>query len=445
MKAAIVGYRLEGQISATYWQKLGYDVVVRDADESVKDDTPGLTWQLGPDYLKNLGDFDVIVRTAGLHPQKILDANPDQPDLADKITSSVNEFFAKVPTKNIIGVTGTKGKGTTSTLIHLMLQAAELPSHLGGNIGIPPLQLLPQVQEDDWVVLELSSFQLSDINYSPHIGVCLMVVPEHLDWHASVDEYVESKQRMFLRQTREDAAVFNAHSELARRVVNVTVAQEYAYDVPVEGIRAEEKSAAYVDFGTIFYKDTRICEINKVGLIGRHNLENICAAISAAWLATDGDINAIQSVIYSFKGLEHRIELVRSWHGVRYYDDSFATTPETSIAAIKAFDQPKVMILGGSDKGVPFDALAKEVAHGNVKFAVVIGDTAPVITTLLQKNGFTNFGTGYKTMAEIVQAASSHAELGDVVLLSTGAASFDMFIDYKDRGEQFKQAVLALA
>lgn len=198
MKVAVVGYGLEGQESARYWSKLGNKITVCDQDELKKDDSLHYTWQLGDNYLQNLGSFDVIVRTAGLHPNKIIEAN--NPEIEQKITTSVNEFIKICPTQNIIGVTGTKGKGTTSTLITKILEADGKAVHIGGNIGIPALELLPKIKNDDWVVLELSSFQLMDITKNPPITVCLMVVPEHLDWHTNMDEYIGSKQNLFKYQ-----------------------------------------------------------------------------------------------------------------------------------------------------------------------------------------------------------------------------------------------------
>ena len=444
MRAAIVGYGLEGQESAEYWLKNGYEIKVCDQDQAKKDESKTYTWQLGDNYLQNLDGFDVIVRTAGLHPQKIIDANSEE--IRQKITTSVNEFLRVCPSKNLIGVTGTKGKGTTSTLITKMLEADGKKVHLGGNIGIPALEMLPKVQSDDWVILELSSFQLMDIKYSPQIAVCVMVVPEHLDWHKDLDEYVGSKQNLFKYQKNDSVAIYNINSELSEKVVSVSHGKKLAYDVPSEGIQPKNVSSAYVSDDYIYYGNNKICKISEVKLLGRHNLENICAAINAIWGPTTGNLSAIKEVATTFSGLEHRIEFVRELAGVKYYNDSFATTPETSIACIKAFpEQQKIIILGGSDKGIPFDSLADEVVSKNVRHAVIIGDTADIIATLLQKRNFKNYTLGKSTMDEIVNIAQQHAEAGDVVLLSTGCASFGLFKDYKDRGEQFKKSVQALS
>jgi UDP-N-acetylmuramoylalanine--D-glutamate ligase len=190
-------------------------------------------------------------------------------------------------------------------------------------------------------------------------------------------------------------------------------------------------------------EETEIIHKGQVKLLGEHNLQNICAALTAVWQVTQ-DIEAIRQVLTTFSGLEHRLEFVRELDGVKYYDDSFGTSPETAIVAMKTFAQPKVMILGGSDKGVPFDDLAKEVSKNNVRHVVIIGNTGPKITELLRQQGFSSITEGGKTMTEIISVAQKAAQPGDVVLLSTACASFDLFRDYKDRGNQFKQAVQSL-
>lgn len=440
MRVAIVGYGLEGQESARYWQALGADITVCDANEKLELIDKSISSNLGDNYLKKLDEFDLIVRTAGLHPRLIIEAN--LPDIEAKITSSVNEFFRVCPTKNIIGVTGTKGKGTTSTLIAKMLEAGGKTVHLGGNIGVPALELLPKVKADDWVVLELSSFQLLDIKYSPHIAVCLMVVPEHLDWHKHLDGYISAKANLFKYQKSGDIAIYNTNSENSLKIASVSAGAKQPYDVPKPEKLAIDTKFAHINNGSIFYGGTFVCKTNEVKLLGWHNLENICAAINAVWDILGGNTNVLKKVISSFSGLEHRIEFVREFKGVKYYNDSFATTPETSIACMEAFgNTPKVMILGGSDKGIPFDDLVKKVVGSNVRYAVIIGDTAGVIATKLQKDNFNNFVLGKTTMDEIVATASDIAEPGDVVLLSTGCASFGLFKDYKDRGLKFKQVV----
>ncbi len=431
MKIAILGFGLQGKSAYEYW-KTGNEITVCDKDENLEL-PPNVQKHLGPEHLKNLDQFDLIVRSPIVHPRDIAAAN--SPEILTKVTSVTNEFFKVCPTKNIIGVTGTKGKGTTSTLIAKMLEAAGKKVYLGGNIGTPPLDLLKNnINPEDWVVLELANFQLIDLKYSPHIGVCLMVVDEHLDWHKDSQEYITAKQKLFTHQTESDVAIYYGLNDYAQHIASVSKGQKIPY---------MKHPGADVIENSVQIDGQAICDVGDIKLLGKHNWQNICAAVTAVWQISQ-DVQAIKSVLTTFKGLEHRLELVREVNGVKYYDDSFGTTPETAIVAIEAFEQPKVVILGGSDKGASFDELAMSVKNSNVRVAVLIGQMAPKIKQALDKVGYQTTVDGGKTMPEIVAAAKSQAQPGDVVLLSTACASFDFFKNYEDRGEQFKQAVLAL-
>lgn len=440
MQVALIGYGVENQATYRYFAAQGIYPTICDANPAVA--LPeGATSQLGDDYLDNLDHFDLIVRTVGMHPRIITEKNPN---IGSKITTAVNLFFEACRTP-IIGITGTKGKGTTSTLTHKILTAAGKTTVLAGNIGLPMLDVLEEANRSDYVVLELSSFQLSDLRYSPATAVCLMVVPEHLNWHSDFEDYKQAKAHLFAHQTAEDRAVYNAFNAASQEIAASSPATtKRSYGVP-SGEEDTYGCAAYVKDDAIFYNGEELLKTNEVALLGRHNLENVCAAIAATWDLIDGNQEAIRSVVRSFTGLEYRLQFIRELDGVKYYNDSFSTTPETAIAALRAFSQPKVVILGGSDKGVPFDELADEVVKNQVKHALCIGDVGPTIATLLQNRGFSAVTTdGLTDMPAIIQRARSIAEPGDVVLLSTGAASFGLFHDYKDRGKQFNAAVQAL-
>lgn len=431
MKVAILGYDTEGKVSYEYFAAQGHEVTICDQNEAVV--VPeGATAVLGESYLDNLDRFDVLVRTAGMPPHVILDKNPE---VASKITTQVNEFFKACPTKNIIGVTGTKGKGTTSTLITKMLEASGTQVYLGGNIGIPVLTLLNELTVESWVVLELSSFQLIDLKYSPHIAACLMIVPEHLNWHADFEEYITAKAQLFVHQTPEDVAVYFAEN---------TVSQQIASSSPAQKIPYFASPGAFVQNESIIIDNQTVCHVNEIKLLGAHNWQNVCAAVTVVWNITQ-DIQAMRSVIAGFSGMEHRLEFVRELDGASYYDDSFGTTPETAIVAIQAFTQPKIVILGGSDKGASYDELATTVKAEGVRKVLLIGDQADRIRSALIDAGFTDYLPGGNTMSEIVENAKNAAEPGDIVLLSTACASFDMFKDYKDRGQQFKKALQSAA
>lgn len=428
MKIAILGYGSQGRAAYEYWRD-GNEITICDGNAEVR--LPdNVNTQLGPDHLAGLEQFDLLVRSPIVHPDAIVAAN--SPDILTKVTTVTNEFLRVCPTKNVIGVTGTKGKGTTSTLIALMLETAGQRVHLGGNIGIPPLDLLKNdIQPDDWVVLELANFQMIDLQHSPHIAVCLMVVPEHLDWHADPAEYFAAKTHLFRWQTAEDVAIYFAGNDESKRIADSGAGQKIPY---------YQAPGAAVLNEAIVIDDQVVCRLDEIKLLGAHNWQNVCAAVTAAWQITQ-DITAFRSVIAGFSGLEHRLELVATSNGVAYYDDSFGTTPETAIVALQAFSQPKVIILGGSDKGVHYDELAQAVVDNNVRHVIAIGATGPAIAAALLARGYNNGLSEAATMPEIIKTAALVAEPGDVVLLSTACASFDMFANYKDRGEQFKAAV----
>jgi len=438
MKIAILGYDVEGRASYEYFKAQGHELTICDQNPAIAI-PEGVPAVLGENYLDELDRFDLLVRTAGLTPSKILEKNPA---VADKITTHINEFFRACPTKNIIGVTGTKGKGTTSTLITKMLEADGKQVQLGGNIGVPPLTFLGELTAESWVVLELSSFQLIDIRYSPLIAICLMVVPEHLNWHSDLDDYTAAKSNLFAHQTAEDKAIYFAENDLSKLIAGHGPGQKIPYFAP---------PGAFVDNGAVSIDGQVICQVSELQLRGAHNWQNVCAAVTAAWQIVQ-DVDAIRSVLTTFSGLEHRLQLVGEVAGVKYYDDSFGTTPETAVVAIEAFTEPKVLITGGFGKSTDFEALIDTILKSDVKHVVCIGKTGSVIADRLEARKEERCVTytvwsSYDAliMPEIVEAARQQADPGDVVLLAPADASFDMFKDYKDRGAQFSQAVQALA
>lgn len=452
MRIGIVGWGVEGQsVYRFFGPEHSYLIVSEESrddfpqeSETVKvqfipkERTPGVASNVADlNYLEGINACDKIVYTPTAYKnlQKVFG---DSPAFWSKATTSLHIFFENTKTKNIIGVTGTKGKGTTSTLIAKMIEAQGKKVFLGGNIGKSVLDFVREVQPDDWVVLELSSFQLFKLDRSPHIAVCLMLTQEHMDWHADMKEYLEAKANIFKYQRLDDIAVYFAKDENSKKLANYSSGKKIPFF---------EKPGAYVrGDGMIVIGDNKIEIISRseVKLLGEHNLQNICAALTAVFEAVGG-VDKAKAVLSSFSGLEHRLELVRSLQGVKYYDDSFATTPDAAIVALRAFKEPKVVILGGSDKGLPFEQLADEVAKSNVRHAIVIGSTSEKISALLKGRGFSAITLGLEKMLDIVKVARKLAQPGDVVLLSTGCASFGLFKDYKDRGNQFKQAVLALS
>jgi UDP-N-acetylmuramoylalanine--D-glutamate ligase len=425
MKVAILGYGVEGQAALTYWQNQGHEITICDANPNLKLPS-GIKTQLGPDYLSNLSHFDLVVRSPGIKPSQVKAAN---------ITSVTNEFLEECPAK-IIGVTGTKGKGTTTTLIAKILEAAGHTVHLGGNIGTPALNLLPDIEPEDWVILELSSFQLMDARRSPHIAVMLMIATDHQDWHPNMAEYVAAKQQIFAHQGPGDLAIYNACN---------LASLESGLGAPADQLPYNARDGAWVDLesSTIKMGDTIICKTSDIALPGRHNWDNVCAAVAATWPIVQ-DAKPIKQAISGFTGLEHRLEKVATVNGVTYIDDSYSTNSETAIAAIQAYAEPKVLILGGSDKEASFDRLAEAVVRGDVRTAILIGATAPKLKVALKNVGYDQIQEGPATMPGIVRLAAAAAKPGDVVLLSPACASFDLFPNYKERGRLFAAAAKAL-
>lgn len=427
MKIAIAGYGLEGQENFTYWAADPTNELTI-VDERVNVATPdGVPTILGPNSFHQLDDFDMVVRTAGLAPYK-LSTNA-------KVWSATNEFFAKCPAP-IIGVTGSKGKGTTSSLIASILEASGKKVWLVGNIGVAALGVLSQIQPDDIVVYELSSFQLWDIEKSPQTAVVLLIEADHLDVHRSMEEYVEAKANITRFQSADDLLIYNTPNTYAQHIADSSAAEKVGYPTPL---------TAHVRDGYFFNGDQQLCSIDAIQLKGAHNLDNATAAIDAVWRFTQ-DPSAIEAGLRNFKGLPHRLAYVATVNDVEYYDDSIATTPGSAIAALKAFaDKKKVIILGGSYKGSDFSTLADELLVHDVR-AILIGAEAQTIAAAADKAGFTNYEILENPTAEsFTRRAAELSQPGGVVLLSPASASFGLFKNYADRGDQFIAAVHDLA
>lgn len=425
-KVAVVGYGLEGEAMYTYFTQAGADVtIVDDSEETFQPIPEGAKTFLGSDIDRELGQFDIISRTPPFNPARI----PDGP----QVTSLTKEFFRLCPAP-IIGVTGTKGKGTTSTLIAQILEEAGKSVYLVGNIGTPAITILDSVKPDDIVVSELSSFQLWDVTQSPQVAVVLMIDEDHQNVHHGMDDYVEAKGNIARFQKEGDIVIVHPANELSIKAASC------GPNPPLK-FMSDNDTAAHIVDGAIVINSQLVCRVEEVGLIGDHNLENVCAAVTAAWQFTQ-DIDAVSRAVKNFTGLEHRLELVDNVDGVTYMNDSFSSAPAATMAAVRSFKEPIILIAGGADKGSHFTDLAKTIVASTVKHVLLIGLTGQAIADELRATGFTDFTViGNRSMSEIVALASQKSEPGDVVLLSPGCASFDMFENFKDRGAQFKAVV----
>lgn len=426
MKIAIAGYGVEGKASFEYWRKQGAQMAIVDEREVVDDLLAGVEMILGADAFSRLADFDLIVRSPSVHVDKL--------PYGEAVWSATNEFFARCPAP-IIGVTGTKGKGTTSSLIASILEAAGKTVHLVGNIGQPAIEALPGIQPDDIVVYELSSFQLWDLQRSPHIAVVLPIEPDHLDVHTDFDEYIAAKANITAHQTDGDVIVYNKNNDIATAIAmgGIPPDRHPGLDPESSGHAAAVKKIAYpFDISDV---------ADSLQLLGAHNIENAAAAIAAVReYVTDAD--TIRRGLASFTGLPHRLKFVAEVDGVKYYDDSIATTSSSAIAALHAFAQPKIIILGGHDKGGDTRSII-ELCRDTDTRVIAIGRNARCLEQLCAEYGVPMVREA-GDMGAVVAAARDLASPGDVVILSPAHASFDQYASYADRGDQFIAAVEAL-
>lgn len=400
---------------------------------------------LGDDYMENLGPFDIIFRSPGIsyYNSKIQDAKKS----GTLISSQIKLFFDLCPCK-IIGVTGTKGKGTTASLIYEILKKnkEEQPNsqqniYLAGNIGYPAITLIPKLKNDDVVILELSSFQLMDLEKSPHVAVVTNLSVDHLDYHRDVEEYRGAKESIVKYQDKKDFAILNRNSTFNSSVLELIKSS-------IKYFPNQNKDDAIISNNSVILdpenRNIKICDKSGIELFGNHNLENIAAAVLASDLLRI-NTETIKKVVSGFKGLPHRIEFVNTISGVKFVNDSFATNPEPTMAAIASFVENKILILGGSKKGANFSSLAQKICNSNIKGVVLIGDESKSIEQALIASSYSGIiKKGLSDIDKIVGAAFEIASKGDVVILSPACASFGLFKNYKDRGEKFKDAVLKL-
>lgn len=401
----------------------------------------GCRLQLGADYLKNLTE-DLIFRTPGMRP--------DLPELAAAVergsilTSEMEVFFQVCPCP-ILAVTGSDGKTTTTTMIAELLRAAGRTVHLGGNIGHPLLAETGGMKPDSLAVLELSSFQLMTMSQSPHIAVVTNLAPNHLDVHKDYAEYIAAKENIFTHQTTKDIAVFNADNEVTRSFFGRQKGELRAFSRRETVDRGTYLAAGASGGGQAVWMSNAqgrrlVLPLADIKLPGVHNVENYMAAIAAVDGLVPDEI--IRDFARSFGGVEHRIELVRELDGVRYYNDSIASSPSRTIAGLNSFPKKVVLIAGGKDKGISYDSLGP-VVNDHVKLLILCGATAGVIRESVEKaenyRGLEIVDT--EDYQQAVSLARSRTEAGDVVILSPASTSFDRFANFMERGRLFKELV----
>jgi UDP-N-acetylmuramoylalanine--D-glutamate ligase len=438
-RIGILGYGSEGQSTARYLKRHGITPVLFDKDPKIKSE--GFICYSGPDYLEHLAEVEILFRSPGfwrLEP-RLLKFEKE----GGLITSQANFFFENCPCA-IIGVTGTKGKGTTTTLAYEMAKKSGKEAYLTGNIGATePLDFLDSLSEQNLVFYELSSFQLQDLKKSPHIGVVLMVTADHLDYHESIEEYRSAKNAITEFQTTADFAIINKDFPTSESIgIKGKGRKLWISHTKVDfGILIDNANLYAKGLGEYGVPDGLLLKSSELTLRGLHNLQNIAASLLAGTML-GLPLKIMLETAKKFPGLEHRLEFVTEKNGVQFYNDSFSTTPETAIAAISAFDQPLFLILGGSEKFLDYTNLAEEISkQTNIATVFLIGQTAARMEETLRKAKFNpdKISSSAKTMEEIFTRLHFLAQPGSVVLLSPATASFGMFKDYKERGQIFKQ------
>lgn len=476
MKVIILGAARQGIALARYLVSQGAEVTINDnrpmyefqaAQETLhqlvssKGFKP-VRWVCGGHPLELLEHADLLCVSGGipLDLQFVIEARQRGIPLTND-----SQIFMEVAPCTIIGITGSAGKTTTTSLVgsiakaalHLDQKAAGFDKvWVGGNIGIPLITVIDEMHPDDLAIMELSSFQLELMTRSPHIAAILNITPNHLDRHKTMEAYTAAKSRILTFQGLHDKAILNRDDEVSRKLAHEIHGSLITFGLKEPDVNISVGEASFVEEKYIFYRDgglflweadreTFILDRASIHLRGEHNLQNVLAACAIA-TAAGISVEAMRKGIDEFSGVPHRLEFVRTWGGADWYNDSIATAPERAMAAIRTFEEPLVLLAGGRDKNLPWEEFARLVCE-RVDHLILFGEAADIIEnaihqTCLMSHLFTL--SRYSTMKEAVMAAAAMVEPKDVVLLSPGGTSFDEFHDFEERGECFKHLVMQL-
>lgn len=459
-KVAALGIGRSNIPAIKYLKSLGALVTGFDKNESIAKECEelGIKYFLGENNLGNLKGFDYIFRSPGIKPSN---ENIQKEVLNGAILTSEIELLVKLCPCTIIGITGSDGKTTTSTLIAKFLEKAGFKVWLGGNIGVALFSKIEDMKKEDFVVLELSSFQLMTMQDSPDISVITNISPNHLDYHKDYDEYIDSKANIFLSQKENNILVLNEDDDCSKRYLE-QVNKNLNICIRYFSLKTQVSNGVYLNGNNIvvkginvdgvsdnFASDEIIANVDDVKLIGMHNIANICAAASAVVNITG--IEAIKEVITTFSGVEHRMEFVRNLNGVNWYNDSIGTSPSRTIAGLIAFKKKIILIAGGYDKNIPYDNMGGYILD-KVKILILIGNTANKIKKAVENEAvkrnikLENLNEyieiiDLNTMEESVNIANDKAKSEDIVVLSPASASFDLYKNFEERGNLFKKLV----
>jgi UDP-N-acetylmuramoylalanine--D-glutamate ligase len=444
----VLGFGRQGRALARWLPTVGARVIV--SDQATMDQFNG-----------DLAAYTDVEFVLGGHPESLLD-NIDLVCISGGISGGLpilqEAVKRQIPLSNdaqlflercpapVIGITGSAGKTTTTTLVGEMLKQAKFTTWVGGNIGNVLLDVLPQIKPEDWVVMELSSFQLELMTRSPHIGAILNITANHLDRHGTMEMYTRAKAQMILHQTEGDLAILGRDDGGSRQlevIVQGDLAWFSGHEMVTDGAFLAGQRLFVTGFSSEDGASRMVCQRDAVRLRGEHNLLNVLAACAIAGAAGASEAN-MAAVIQNFTGVAHRLEVVRVLNDVTYVNDSIATAPERVVAALRSYDEPLILLAGGKDKNLPWEEMLA-LALTRSRHIVAFGDVGDQIVEKIKAlAGNTDSVTRVDTLAAAVEVAVAQAQPGDVVLLSPGGTSYDAYVDFAERGEHFRQLVMAL-
>lgn len=447
-RVVVLGFARQGRALARWLPRVGADVVVSDRN-------------LIDHYNGDLAPYHNVQFVLGGHPESLLDG-ADLVCLSGGIpldlgivqaaikrgiplSNDAQLFLERCPAP-VIGITGSAGKTTTTTLTGVMLRHAGYKTWIGGNIGDVLLDVLDEIQPGDRVVMELSSFQLEIMTASPAVGVVLNITPNHLDRHGTMENYLRAKSRMVLHQKKDDLAVLgwdDPGSRALEEVVRGDLCWFSMHDIVTDGAFMAGQRLLVTGLSTEDGASHVVCEREDIPLRGDHNVMNVLAACAISG-AAGVNVEPMAEVIRSFKGVVHRLEVVRVLNDVTYINDSIATAPERVLAALRSYEEPLILLAGGKDKNLPWDEMIT-LALQKSRMIITFGHAGPMIVDVVRRvSGGEDGVTLVQTLAQAVDVAVTLAHPGDVVLLSPGGTSYDAYKDFEERGEHFRQLVMAL-
>ncbi|MEF9935580.1 MAG: UDP-N-acetylmuramoyl-L-alanine--D-glutamate ligase [Clostridium sp.] len=434
-KVAVVGIGVSNTPLVRFLVELGANIIACDRKESLGDfenylKENGCSCSLGENYLEGILNADIVFRTPSLLPtnEYFIKAKEN----GAYITSEIKELL-KYAKGKIFAITGSDGKTTTTTLIGEMLKRSGKNVYVGGNIGTPLFTKIQDIKEEDYIVLELSSFQLMDVEEGVDVAVITNISPNHLDIHRDYEEYIEAKKNVYKGATESSIVILNRDNEITNSLTSNSKIRKFS---------RFNKEFAYVDGNTLYVNNTPVTTKDKVILKGEHNIENLLTAYCSVFNYVS--IDDMREVSETFSGVAHRIEYVREVSGVKYYNDSIASSPSRTLAGINAFNQKIILICGGYDKNIPFEPLA-EGGIDKIKELILVGNTKSKIRSafldISSKSGKTISISEADSFEDAVAKAKELSVSGDIVMLSPACASFDMFKNFEDRGNKFKDIV----